>query len=328
MSRGSFVISLDFEIHWGVFDAMALDTYQENLNNVPKVIHKLLEVANHYDIALTFATVGLLFFDSKDNLLLGLPSLKPAYTNSYLNPYELLDELGAKESEDKLHFAKSLIQKIQQHPQHEIGTHTFGHYNCLAEGQTQEQFNHDLLAAIKAADSLNVKLESIVFPKNQVNDSYLAICKQLGITSYRGTEKSTIYNMKDSMIKRSLKPLIRFVRLLDGYVNLTGDNTYDLSQLESDGLINLPSSRFLRPYNPMLKSLEPFKIKRITKAMEHAAKRGNLFHLWWHPHNFGSNIDSNFKNLEKIFKKYAKLKDDYGFQSETMTGLTNKLLQK
>ena len=30
--KGTFVITLDYEIHWGVFDAMSLDAYGTNIN--------------------------------------------------------------------------------------------------------------------------------------------------------------------------------------------------------------------------------------------------------------------------------------------------------
>ena len=42
MKNGHFVISLDFELHWGLFDLMSVDQYQENLANVGKVIDGLL----------------------------------------------------------------------------------------------------------------------------------------------------------------------------------------------------------------------------------------------------------------------------------------------
>ena len=57
--------------------------------------------------------------------------------------------------------------------------------------------------------------------------------------------------------------------------------------------------------------------------MTYAAKRNETYHLWWHPHNFGANINENFKNLETIFKTYQKLNEIHNFQSITMTNLKN-----
>ena len=73
------------------------------------------------------------------------------------------------------------------------------------------------------------------------------------------------------------------------------------------------------------KRFEGLKLKRIKKGMRHAAKKNEMFHLWWHPHNFGAQMDENFRNLEEIFKTYAALNKSYGFESITMTELTNKV---
>ena len=168
-----------------------------------------------------------------------------------------------------------------------------------------------------------------VFPKNQVNDAYLKVCFENGIKSYRGTEKSAIYNTKSSPLKKKLVPLIRLARLIDGYFNLTGHNTYDVVKLNANKeIVNLPSSRFLRPFHSKLSFLEPLKVKRIVKSMKHAAKNNELFHLWWHPHNFGADMDKNFENLEEIFIAYADLKTSHNFESKTMTELTLDILNK
>ena len=61
--------------------------------------------------------------------------------------------------------------------------------------------------------------------------------------------------------------------------------------------------------------------------MKYAAKNNEVFHLWWHPHNFGSNMEENFYNLEEILKEYTKLNNKYDFKSSTMTGLTLDILK-
>ncbi len=326
--KGSFVISLDYEIHWGVFDAMSLDTYGNNLKNVNIVIDRLLELCEVYNVKITFATVGMLFADKKETLLKYNPTNIPSYKNDALNPFNLLNSVGVDEDDDQLHYANSTIHKIKNNGNHEIGTHTYSHYNCLAQGQTLEQFEEDVKAAKNIAKPLNIDVESIVFPKNQVNDDYLKVCYENGIKSYRGTEKSTIYNTKSSPFKKKLVPLIRLGRLMDGYINVTGHNTYNVAKLNSnkEWIVNLPSSRFLRPFHSKLSFLESFKVKRIVNSMTHAAKNNEMFHLWWHPHNFGANIDENFNNLETIFKSYSDLNQKYSFKSKTMTELTLEIL--
>ncbi|MFD1162237.1 polysaccharide deacetylase family protein [Hwangdonia seohaensis] len=328
--NGKFIISLDYELHWGVFDALTLDTYKNNLLNVNYVVTKLLELSDKYDIKLTFATVGLLFAENKADIEKYMPDSIPLYENEKLNPFKLLDHIGENESLDSIHYAKSVINKIKSSNKHEIGTHTFGHYNCLAPGQNTLNFNSDLAAAKKIANNMDIEIKSIVFPKNQVNKKYLQVCKKNGITNYRGTENNVLYDPNPNLkgLKKHFYIVYRFLRLMDGYINISGFNTYPINNLKPDelGLINLPSSRFLRPYIPSLSFLEFLKRRRIKKAMKYAAVNNELFHLWWHPHNFGDNMDENFKNLEEIFKAYKTLKERYQFESVTMTELTNEII--
>lgn len=331
---GKFVISLDFEKHWGVFDNKTVDDYRKNLENVDEVIDRLMTMSERYGIKLTFSTVGLLFAKNRDELINYIPINKPTYKNQTVNPYIELESHGENQYESSFHYAPSLINKIKQNGNHEIGTHTFSHFYCHAPGQTVAQFDDDLNAAMTIAKPFDLELKSIVFPKNQINPDeeidkpYLHVCKKHGITSFRGKEKSFIYNIHSTKKYRNLF-IFRALKPLDAYINITGSNTYKLREINKDCIIyNIPSSRFLRPYNTKLKLLEPLKIRRIRKAMTYAAKNNEVYHLWWHPHNFGTNMNQNFNNLEIIFNTYRQLNQTYGFQSDTMTGLTNKLKVK
>ena len=58
--------------------------------------------------------------------------------------------------------------------------------------------------------------------------------------------------------------------------------------------------------------------------MTRAAKHNEVYHLWWHPHNFANNIDQNFENLETIFKHYQELNKSYNFKSCTMSNLAKE----
>ena len=90
-------------------------------------------------------------------------------------------------------------------------------------------------------------------------------------------------------------------RLADAYLNLSGHNCYTNSEMKKSNPINIPSSRFLRPYSKKRAFLDGLKLKRITNSMNYAAKHGLTYHLWWHPHNFGANISENFSFLEKRY---------------------------
>ena len=55
--------------------------------------------------------------------------------------------------------------------------------------------------------------------------------------------------------------------------------------------------------------------------MAHAAKQGEVFHLWWHPHNFGAHTEENLMTLRLICKHYEHLHNKYGMESIFMKEL-------
>lgn len=321
--NGQFVISLDFEKYWGIFDSLGSKNYIKNIDAVDTVIDRLLNVCDGYNVKLTFATVGLLFNKTKEEFIINTPSELPSYSNNSHSPYSKIDTIGENEISDNFHYGNYMLKKILANGNHEIGTHTYCHYYCLEEGQTTVQFEADLKMALKVAADNGIEIKSIVFPRNQVGADYLKVCQDFGILSYRGNEKHTIYAPKP--YTKSKNKVHRLLRVLDSYINITGNHIYDLNALRTEKIVNIPSSCFLRPYNERLSYLEPFRINRVINGMTKAAKNKQLYHLWCHPHNFGKNIEENFNNLETILKAYSKLNQEENFESVTMTELALKL---
>jgi peptidoglycan/xylan/chitin deacetylase (PgdA/CDA1 family) len=322
MKNGNLVISLDFEIYWGVRDVLKLEDYKNHLLGVRKVIPGLLGLFDKYNINATFATVGLLFFDDKEEMMRGLPVRKPKYKDLHISPYEgHFEQVGKNEAEDPFHFAPSLIKMIQDAGQ-EIGCQTFSHYYSLERGQTIEDFRDDIKAAKRIAEKRGITLKSFVFPRNQYNEAYLQVCKEEGISSFRGNEMSWLYKAKDTGSETTLR---RAVRLIDAYLNLSGHHCSEAGYIEYLELCNIPASRFLRPYSKRISFLDWLRLDRIKKSMTHAARHGLTYHLWWHPHNFGINLEENLAFLEKILLHYQKLSEKYDFRSVSMQQLADIL---
>ena len=63
--NGKLVISLDFELLWGMRDKKTIETYGENILGVQQSIPKMIEIFNEYEINATFSTVGFLFAKKK-----------------------------------------------------------------------------------------------------------------------------------------------------------------------------------------------------------------------------------------------------------------------
>ncbi|OON65914.1 polysaccharide deacetylase family protein [Hymenobacter sp. CRA2] len=323
--KGRFVISLDFEINWGVRDQQTLEQYGANLLGVRRAIPAMLEVFQEFGLRVTWATVGLLFFDNKRDMLAHLPSVRPEYADPNLSPYLVMDQVGENEAQDQYHFGKSLIERIRRTPGQEMATHTFCHYYCLERGQTAEAFRHDLQAAVTVAREQGMEMRSLVFPRNQYNPAYAGICEELGITSYRGNEHSWIYKERNEEQQTLYK---RGARLLDAYVNLSGHNCHSLADIARSFPYNIPASRFLRPWSGRFAALERLRLRRILSGMTHAAQHGLVFHLWWHPHNFGVNVEQNIAVLRRIAEHYRHLQATYGMESQSMGDIAAELQRR
>jgi hypothetical protein len=319
---GAFVISLDFELHWGVRDQFPVKgAYTPNLVGARTAVPKMLRLFENFDIAATWATVGFLFASSKEELLSFYPTIKPSYTDKKYDPYQ--EPIGEGEQDDPLHYAPSLIKQIQNTPKQEIATHTFSHYYCLEAGQTFEAFRDDLLSAIAIAKSWGIDIRSIIFPRNQVNPEYVKILLNAGVTIYRDNEPSWFYSAaatdEHSLPKRA-------GRMIDTYVPLTIHNLGEWEKIKQpNGLYNIPSSRFLRPYTPKLASLESLRLHRICQGITQAAKEKKIYHLWWHPHNMGIQQEENLGFLKKILEHVATCREEYGLESLGMLDVVKKL---
>ncbi|MFB5088598.1 polysaccharide deacetylase family protein [Psychrobacillus sp. PGGUH221] len=299
-------------MNWGgVHDVFTLEEYGENILGARRAIPRILQLFLKYDIHATWAIVGMLYCKNKKELLDRLEQLNITYVDESFSPKNNLPNVGENETQDPYHFGSSLINIIKTIPNQEIGTHTFSHYYCLEDGQRMEQFEADL----KEVVGLNQNATSLVFPRNQTNMDYLKMSKKYGITAFRGTEDSWIYRPYTSKTNTKIK---RILRLIDAYVNLTGHHTYSFVDIQTEPLINIQSSRFLRPYSKRFKVVEGLRLRRIKNGLTKAAKSNEIYHLWWHPHNFGMNIEENLLFLEEILKHVEYLKTKYNFQSMHM----------
>jgi peptidoglycan/xylan/chitin deacetylase (PgdA/CDA1 family) len=322
--RGVLVISLDFELYWGMRDRVPLDRYRENLLGVRQAIPRMLELFDEFGVHATWATVGFLFSRSRDEMLASVPKRLPRYDDTRLSPYPHLSAIGSDESSDPFHFGRTLIERIRRSPHQEIGTHTFSHYYCLESGQTEADFRADLAAAIHVARAAGIELRSIVFPRNQVAPWYLAACAEAGIVAFRGSERSWPY-MPRPLAGET--PVRRAVRLVDSYLDLTSHHATAPTVLPESGIVNIPASRFLRPYTRSIRHLERLRRRRITSAMSHAAAHGLVYHLWWHPHNFGRNLEQNLAVLRRILEHFRRLTQSHGMRSLGMAELAGEVLQ-
>lgn len=307
---GTLIVSLDFELFWGMRDCCTLEEYKPNLLGAREAIPQLLDMFREFGIHATWATVGFLFADDYEELSAFFPDQRPAYCNEKLLPYPDFETIGHNEQEAPCYYAPSLIDRIARTPGQEIGSHTFSHYYCREQGQTLQQFAADMKAAKEIAAKHGYAVKSVVLPRNQCEPEYTAVLRETGFTAYRDEENDWIHE------KVKCRPLMRLLRLADVYLPLTGQGGY--VPKNENGIWNLTGSRMYKPIFGPLRFLEGLKLRRIKRQMLHAAKNGLTFHLWWHPHNIGVRTQAHLAQLREIFSYYLELKEAYGMTSRNM----------
>ena len=314
--NGALVISLDLELFWGVRDVTTVDAYRANLVGAHDAARQLLDRFGNHEIHATWACVGLLFAHDRDEGLAHAPRLRPSYDRSRLSPYGEL-EFADLDSDRRCYFAPDLIAEISSRPNQEVATHTFSHFYCTEKGQTAAQFDADLEAAIAIASKLGVRPTSLVFPRNQYNHAYLPVLQRRGINAFRGHFRSWMFERGSTRAGVAAR---RALRLADNYAPVHRDCTATLRRSGAAPL-NIPGSRYLRPYTPALRHLDSLRMRRMKGEMSRAAERGGMYHLWWHPHDFGTHLDRNIELLDNLLVHARSLRDRLGFESLNMAEL-------
>ena len=320
-NRGSFVISLDFELLWGVFDVVDYKEKEQYFLNTRKVIPAVLEIFDQNKIHATWAVVGMLFHKDWAEWKYHQPGVIPGYDNTNLSAYKFGNNIATAETENFV-FAPEIIRKIKHTDGQEIATHTYSHYYCLEKGQQEEQFTEDLKKAVQVAEQMNIKLKSLVFPRNQLQEKYLRICANLGIENVRSNPSAWYW--KDTSAETFTTKIFRSG---DAYLPL-GKKTYALSELvqKREMPLEQKTSRFLRPVEKN-SALRKMKLRRIREEMTKAAKNAEIYHLWWHPHNFGNKPEESLNDLRSIIAHFDHCRQEYAFQSLNMQEINDLYLR-
>lgn len=306
----SFVISLDFELFWGVADSRTLSNYRHNVNGEWSAIPRMLGLFRRFGVQATWATVGMLMCRDYQQWCEIRPTVLPRYERERCSTYSL----GAlAQQHPKLFFGRPLVEQILETPGQELATHTYSHFYCGEDGATVEQFVADIACAHAIVSSMGAQCRSLVFPRNQVRKEFVANLAHCGIYAYRGNPDHWLYKGGHFTPAGVIGRAARFA---DAWIPITGSHVTHAKRV--GGVVNIPASIFLRPWPRRLNRLESLRMHRLKNAMTEAARSGGICHLWWHPHNFGINVDQNLAMLEVLLKHFVFLRDRYGMLSLSM----------
>jgi peptidoglycan/xylan/chitin deacetylase (PgdA/CDA1 family) len=323
VKQGMFVISLDFELHWGSLDKQLLtEEIKRRLHNTKKVVPSILDLFQENQIHATWAVVGMLFNQSAEEWKKNKPNHSDQFYAYFDKHYKVENSKHFISNLDaEFFFAPDLISTINQTNGQEIGSHSYGHFCYHELGSNVEEFKQDLIAAKSIATSKGMELNSLVFPRNQYDNDCLQICKDLEISIVRINPLSWYWN-GDSRFSIAGKVF----RTLDNFNLADTSKVYTLEKIleeNSNPPFKLRASRILKPWKKNSFILNRLKIERIKREMTFAAQSKSYYHLWWHPENFGENPVECMKELTDIINHFNSLKNKYGFASFNMKEAAN-----
>jgi hypothetical protein len=313
MKNGIFTISLDFELLWGIFDKVGTNYNPSYFHNTRQLVPDMLEVFARNEIKATWATVGMLFAENEEEWKQYSPNQVPSYREPKLSAYEFVKNSGLKPA---VHFAPELIKAIIDTPGQELGSHTYAHYYTLMRGQSPEQFRQDLQATQKISqDKFGKTLRSLVFPRNHINELYLSICLEEGYTQVRSNPANWYWQetQHEDLSKK-------WFRSADCFFRVGAKTSYPKTKMkiiENEPLL-IPASRILRPVSKNNMLFNRVRLNRVKQEMLHAAKSKEIYHLWWHPHNFATAPLAAMRELNEIMSYFQSLRSEYGMESMNM----------
>lgn len=279
------VISLDFELRWGVADKLPDDpkAYRRNLDGANDAVLAMLEMFGQERIGATWATVGALACADWDEYHARAPKA-PAYQDPrirFRREWQALDPQG------RVHFAPRVVRAIADAPGQELASHTFSHIYLREAGCLSTDVAADCRAiADLFRERFGAAPTSLVFPRNQVAQT--ATLKEFGIERWRTNPKAFYWN---AMRRDEQQRWVRGLRLVDDVVT-TRTRRAPTGEMRASYLVRFPLPE--RAW-----ALHAASIKRDARRLQ----RGETLHLWWHPHNMGADLSLNLVRLKELIQR-------------------------
>ncbi|MCC5936237.1 MAG: polysaccharide deacetylase family protein [Lunatimonas sp.] len=314
MRKSFFVISLDFELHWGRFDKVSARGQELYYARAREAVPRLLDLFSEFDLSVTWATVGMLLAENREEWRTYHPSIQPLFNSETYSAYRWYER---NTTPDSLLFAPDLAKRIASYPKQEIGCHTHSHFYTREAGACNESFRADLQAAkCIVTEKLGLKMRSLVFPRNQYSPETIRIAGEEGFDFLRTNPEDWYWrDPHDNQLAK------RLFRTGDSMVPLGRKTSYPLDKMRFDsGPLKVPASRFFRPFQPKVPWINHMKLQRIMQEMSLAAHLGEVYHLWWHPHNHGHYLEETLVEVRKVLNHYLQLHEQYGMESMSMNG--------
>jgi hypothetical protein len=294
----AFVVSLDFELRWGVWDSVGDDptAYRRNLEGVRDVVPMLLELFATHEVGASWAVVGALACEGWDELHARAPR-PPQYEAAALR--RDLSRPRAWDAAGRVHFAPELVALVNRAPRQELASHTFLHTYFRERGVTDADVRADAAALARLfVERFGAAPTSLVFPRNQV--ARTDVLTECGIARWRENPRPRFWAASRSDEQSAW---VRASRLADALLPIGARRAPAHEHRASQFVrFNLP--------RPMWRA----HLRRMASDARRM-RAGEAFHLWWHPHNLGALPDVGRSRVGELIAVLSSAAPDAPWQS-------------
>lgn len=279
---GYFLFSLDTELGWGFFDY----DHARSINISPdgsrerRMIARLLEVFDEFEITVTWAITGHLFYKECE-MCDFCPILE------WQDKYHSFEEIY--KTDNPQWYGADIIKSLNtQGSRHEIGFHGYTHQLFDESTMDARHARDEIQEWLRVSRRIGIVPRTVVFPRNVIG--YLKIFQDHGFVCYRGKEiQPSFYRLPYAG---------KLIKHIDQIAPFSAPYIYDVSDCKiNNGMVDLSATQDFFGFNRRLElfldsiHLSRIRFGRMIKAIKKAATQKKIIHICAHPWEFRGDED-------------------------------------
>lgn len=248
-----------------------------------RIYQDILQLFRQHDLKATFAFVAAFTMTKEERARFEDRFVDIDYRGrNWLRHYRADRARGDADS----WFCPEAFEMAREHG-HEIASHGFCHVPFDDTAMPREYLANEVASAVAVAQAKGLKLETFIYPRNLV--AHQTVLRDFGFKGYRASLGGS---------RRS-----RFLREF---------NLFERAQQhgeEVDGMIRIPPGYFFN-WRKGLRAGVPgtVMVARWKSVLNTAVERGEVAHLWFHPHNLLSG-PKTIETLDEVITVASRLRD-------------------
>jgi peptidoglycan/xylan/chitin deacetylase (PgdA/CDA1 family) len=291
---GSLIISLDCEGKWGLADLLTRDHHRMFTDAaLIQAYRSLVGLFDRYEISATFAFVMAFTLDENE---------RRDFASSLDRPDDpWLAHFHACRSGDLKQgwFVPEALEIVRRSGRHEVACHSFCHRPLADKDIDLQGATAELEAAEAVARRKGIKLETFVYPRNEVGN-----VEALGALGYRGYR----------LARRGSR-----VAAIASELNLW-TAPEPAAPAGTRNPMGIPAGYFFNARFGMRRGVPKWiTVSRWERLLDRAARESRVAHLWLHPHNLISG-PSTLETLRTVIAHAAAMRDRGLIEVRTQIG--------